>query len=121
MQHTPDAEHYEGDAEKLTHIERHAYLEIALHLFAELHEEAEGEDGGEAVAEEEAGAHLTGHAAIEIPAEESEHGIGDSLIELCGVAGEHIDLREDESPVTSCGAAYNLGIQTKARDCSIIK
>jgi hypothetical protein len=51
LHHAPHAEQHEGDAEELAHVERHAYLEVALHLLEELHEEAEQEDVGQAVAE----------------------------------------------------------------------
>ena len=54
--HAPAAEEDEGEAEELSHVEDHAALEIDLLFLEELDEEAEGEDGGEAVAEVEAGA-----------------------------------------------------------------
>ena len=115
MHHAPHTEHHEGDAEELTHIERHAHLKVALHLLAELHEEAEGEDGGEAVAEEEAGAHLARHALVEPPPDEPEHGVGHGLVELCRMAWQHVDLREDESPVTSRGSANDLRVHQIAQ------
>ena len=113
--HASYAEQHEGDAEELAHVEGHAYLEVALHLLAELHEEAEGEDAGEAVAEEEAGAYLAGHAAVEPPADEAEEGVGDSFVELGGVARQHVDLCEDEAPVASCGAADDFGVHEVAQ------
>ena len=108
--HTPYAKHDEGDAEELAHIERHAYLEVGLYLLEELHEEAEGEDGGKAVAKEEACAYFTGHTLVDIPADESEQGIGDSFIELSRMARKHVNLCEDESEVTTCRTPNNLGI-----------
>ena len=113
--HAPHAEEHEGDAEELAHVERHAYLKVALYLLEELHEEAEGEDVGEAVAKEEACAYLARHALVEVPADETEHGIRDGLVELCRVAGEHVDLGEDEAEVASRGAAYNLGVHEVAQ------
>lgn len=113
--HTPHTEDHEGDAEKLTHVECHTHLEVALHLFAELHEKAEGEDIGKAVAKEEACAHLARHALVEPPADETEQGIRDGLVELCRVAGQHVDLREDEPPISARRAANNLGIHEVAQ------
>ena len=115
LHHAPYAQHHEGDAEELAHVECHAYLEVALHLFEELHEEAESEDGGEAVAEEEACAYLARHAAVEPPADEAEQGVGNSLVELCRVAGKHIDLGEDEAVVATSGAPYDLGVHEVAQ------
>ena len=65
--HAPYAEYHEGDAEELDHIEWHAHFEVALYLFEEFYEEAECKDGSQAVAEEEACTHLSGHTAVEIP------------------------------------------------------
>ena len=113
--HAPYAEEHEGDAEELTHVEGHAHLEVALHLLEELHKEAEGEDVGETVAKEEACAHLAWHALVEVPAEEAEEGIRDGLVELCRVAGKHIDLSEDEAKVATSGAAYDLGVHKVAQ------
>ena len=115
VHHAPYAKQHEGDTEELAHVEGHAHLKVALHLLAELHEEAEGEDVGEAVAKEEASAHLAGHAAIEPPTDEAKQGVGDGLVELCRVAGQHVDLREDETPVASCGAADDLGVHEVAQ------
>lgn len=110
MRHTPYTEHDEGNAEELAHIEWHAYLEVTLYLLEELHEKAEGEDSGEAVAKKEACAYLTGHTLVEVPADESEQRVGDSLIELCRMARKHVDLCEDESEITICRTANNLGV-----------
>lgn len=46
----------EGDAEQLAHVERHSLFKGHLLLFQKFHEEAEEEDGEDAVAEVEAGA-----------------------------------------------------------------
>ena len=113
--HAPYAEEHEGDAEELTHVEGHAHLEIALHLLEELHEEAKNEDVGEAIAKEEACAYLAWHALVEVPAEEAEQGIRDGLVELCRVAGQHIDLCEDEAEVATGGAANNLRVHEVAQ------
>ena len=115
MRHTPYTEHDEGNAEELAHIERHAYLEVALHLLEELHKEAEGEDGSEAVAKEESCAHLARYTLVEIPADKSEQRIGDSLIELSRMARKHVDLCEDESEVTPCRTTNNLGVHQIAQ------
>ena len=106
--HAPYAEYHEGNAEELTHIEGHTHLEVALYLLEELHEEAEGKDGGKAISEEEACTDLAGHTTIEIPAYESEEGVGKRLVELCRMAWQQVYLCEDESEVSSCGATYNL-------------
>ena len=115
IHHTPYTEHDEGDAEELAHIERHAYLEVGLYLLEELHEEAEGEDGGEAVAKEETCAHLAGHMLVEIPADESEQQVRNSFIELSWMARQHVDLCEDESEVTTSRTANNLGVHQIAQ------
>ena len=49
--HTVDADDNEGNAEQLSHVERHALLEGHLLLLEELNEEAEGEDPGKAESE----------------------------------------------------------------------
>ena len=45
-----------GDAEKLTHVEKHSSFKLHLLKFEELNEEAESEDCGEAIAKVEASA-----------------------------------------------------------------
>ena len=57
-QEAVETDNDEGDAEQLPLVETnrgaHGLLPRFLHLLAILHEEAEGEDGGQTVAEEEA-------------------------------------------------------------------
>jgi hypothetical protein len=43
--HKPDAGNDKGDAQELSHVKRHALLEIHLYLLTELYEEAESEYG----------------------------------------------------------------------------
>ena len=108
-----------GDAEQLAHIEGHSLLEGDLFLLEELHEEAEEEDGEDAVAEVEAGADKGGAvlrlcgctvlAAVGVPmvnpqAEEKDDEVGNGFVELGGMArcelaiDEGFVCVEDEGP-----------------------
>lgn len=70
-----------------------------LHLFEELDEEAEREDGRQAVAEEIAGAHFLAVAAIEPQAGEEENKIGDGFVKLSRMARYDVAVvGEDEAP-----------------------
>ena len=103
--HAPYAQHDEWYAEELSHIERHTHFEIGLYLFEEFHKEAEGEDVGKAVAEEKTSADLAGHALVEPPSDEAEHGICHRLVELSWMTRQHVDLCEDETEISACGSA----------------
>ena len=128
--HAPTAEEDEGDAEELTHVESHAALEIDLLLLEELDEEAEGEDGGEAKAEMEAGARsgfrCQGRGArsesglVGVPIDEGskdeDDEVGDGFVELGGMArcGDSVDegvaSMEDEAPREVGGVANDFGV-----------
>ena len=141
--HAPTAEEDEGDAEELTHVESHAALKIDLLLLEELDEEAEGEDGGEAKAEmeagagsgfrgEERGAGLGGEgrgarsksSLVGVPidegSEDEDDEVGDGFVELGGMArcGNSVDEGvagvEDEAPGEIGGVADDFGVHQVA-------
>ena len=105
INHAPYAEYYEGYAEELAHVERHAYLKVALYLLEELHKETEGKDIGKAIAKEKSCTHLARHMLVKIPTDQAKYGIRNSFIKLCRMARKHVDLCEDEAKITSCGAS----------------
>lgn len=112
--YTPEAEEDEGDAEQLTHVEEHAVLEIDLVLLGVLDEDAGGEDEEEAEAEEETRADLLRLTAIEVPVDEEEQGVTQSLVELARMARKHIYAFEDESPGHVGGPADDFGVHEVA-------
>ena len=111
-QEAVETDNDEGDAEQLPLVETnrgaHGLLPWFLHLLAILHEEAEGEDGRQAVAEEEACAEPLGTLAPQIPHQEEEAEIGYCLVELSGVSRQHIDPFKDEGPGHVRRLAYYL-------------
>ena len=84
--HAIGAEQQEGDAEQLSLVETDELLHLNfprfLHLFAELHDEAESEDGGETPTEEVARTDLLRQPAIERDADEENEQIGECFIDL---------------------------------------
>ena len=80
--HAIDTYDDEGDAQQLTHVERHVLLEIHLHLLQELDEETEGEDRGQAIAEKETSPYPTTHLPVEDETHNEDDEIGNGLVEL---------------------------------------
>ena len=87
-----------------------------MHLFEELDEEAEREDGRQAVAEEIAGAHFLAVAAIEPQAGEEENKIGDGFVKLSRMARYDVAVvGEDEAPGYVSRPADDFGVHEVAQ------
>lgn len=108
--HAPHTNNDEGDGKDLSHINGECGLESFLNLFGIFDEEAEGEDIGEAEAEVPASANLLGHLLVQIPHDEEENGVGNGLIELSWMTGEHIHTLKDESPGHISNLTDNLRV-----------
>ena len=109
--HASNAQHHERYAQPLTHIKHHPLLEIHLHLFAELNEETEGKDGGQAVAEEVSGADTLGIFLVDNPSYYKYNKVGNGLVELCRMAGELFTVAyKDKSPGKVGSLAHNLAV-----------
>ena len=125
-QEAVETDNDEGDAEQLPLVETnrgaHGLLPRLLHLLAILHEEAEGEDGRQAVAEEEACADALAVLPVQPEAHEEEDEVGNGLVQLSRVARKGFVLAEhgipvvgkDESPVRARIFADNLGVHEVA-------
>lgn len=130
--HAPHTEDDEGDAEQLAHVERHRVFETHLVDLQEFHEEAEGEDVGEAEAEIEASAYFGSLvvlsfsrvgslpeqfsvASVDIKHDEEERQIGNGLVELCRMARlcphrGRMGIEEIEAPGHRGDIADNLAV-----------
>lgn len=83
-QEAVEADGNEGDAEELSLVEPdgvdHLDFPCFLNVFEKLDEEAEGEDGRQAPAEEKSRANAVAVAAVEPQADEEEHEIGNGFV-----------------------------------------
>lgn len=113
--HAEDAKDYERYGEQLPHVEWERGFECLLHFLGVFYEEAGGEDIRQTESEEESRAYFLRIATVEIPADKEKQGIGDSLIELPGVARLHVHLFEDESPRHIGYSADYLGVHQIAQ------
>lgn len=124
--HKSDASDDEGQAEELSHVERHAFLEVHLFFLDEFDEEAEGEDEGEAKSGMEAGAgrnavvRLLALDDVDGNAYEEYNKVCQCFVELCRMAGHchSVDQclvgMEDESPGHIGGLADDFGVHEVA-------
>ena len=114
LDHAIDTEDDEGDGEQLAHVEKHVSLPGFLHVLGVFDEEAEGEDIGEAETEVPAGAYpwRAGFLSsfIDCPHDEEQHGVGNGLVELAGMARKVVDTQEDEGPGHIGHLADNLAV-----------
>ena len=114
--HTGDAQRDEGDAQPLSHVERHALLKAHLLLLDELDEEAEGEYRCQAEAEEDARPHRVAVASVEQPAGKEDDQVGECLVELCRVTCERLAVvHEDEAPGHVGRKPHYLGVHQVAQ------
>ena len=100
--HAPETEEDEGNAEDLTHVEKHSVLEVDLILFGVFNENAGSEDEEEAKAKEEASTHLLGIMAIEPPMNAEKESIAQGFVELSGMARQLVHALEDKGPRHIC-------------------
>ena len=98
----------------MTHIEKHSVLERHLYFLRVFDKEAEREDGEDAVAEVVAAAHALRVVAVDQPANDEEHEIGQSLVQLSRVAGDVVHLVENEGPGHIRWLADNLRVHEVA-------
>ena len=73
---------HKGDAEQLAHVEGHSLFESHLFLFQEFHEEAEEEDGEDAVAEVETGADKVAALFVDVQSDKEDNQVGNGFVEL---------------------------------------
>ena len=124
--HKDDACDDEGEAEELSHVESHAFLEVHLLFLDEFDEEAEGEDEGEAESGMEACAGrnavvcLLALDDVDGNAYEEYNKICQCFVELCRMAGHchSVDQRlvgmENECPGHIGGLADDFGVHEVA-------
>ena len=100
------------DREYLAHIEQHASLESLLVLLCQLYEESEGEDIEQYQPEIESGACQRARLCLAVDTidYQREQGIGYGLIELSGMAWQHVHSLEYECPGHGCRLTDYLGV-----------
>jgi len=113
--HTVDTDDDEGDGEDLSHVDGQGGLEGFLKLLRVLYQETEGEDVRQTEAEVPARADFLGPLLMQCPHDDKQQGVGDGLVELAGMAGQHIHLLEDESPRNVGSLADNLAVHEVAQ------
>lgn len=78
-----------------------------LNVFEKLDEEAEGEDGRQAPAEEKSRANAVAVAAVEPQADEEEHEIGNGFVELARMAGQEVAVAGEDEAVVGASVFAN--------------
>ena len=89
---------YKRNTQPLSHIQRHAVFKVYLVFFQELYEEAEYKDLCQAESEEEATVQLFAVVLIQENHNQEEDEIGDGLVKLCRMAGQHIHSFKNKCP-----------------------
>lgn len=115
MFHAINSDDDERNAEPLAHIQHHTVLEGFLAGFQKLDEEAEGEDGGEAIAEIEAGTQRGFVLFVQQQPHDEDQKVGDGFVKLCRMTGLHILVRKDESLGNMGHCAHYLTVHQVAQ------
>ena len=108
--HAINAKYDEGNRKNLSHVDGERCLEGFLYLLGVFDEEAEGEDVCQAEAEVPTGANLLRHLLVELPHDDKQNGVCDSLVELSWMAWHLVDMLEDKCPGHICYLADYLRV-----------
>lgn len=96
--HAIGSQQDEGDAQYLAHVDGHGGFPCFLHLFGVFDEETGREDGGQAETEIEARTDFLRIFMVKHVSGNEKYEIADGFIELAGMAWQHVNALEDESP-----------------------
>lgn len=96
--HAIGSQQDEGDAQYLAHVDGHGGFPCFLHLFGVFDEETGREDGGQAETEIEARTDFLRIFMVKHVSGNEKYEIANGFIELAGMAWQHVDALEDESP-----------------------
>lgn len=118
-QHAVETDNDEGQAEQLALVQPdgllHGQFPRLLHFLEKFHQQAEGEDGAQAVTEEEALPHPLFVFAVEPQADNEKEEVGHGLIELAGMARQGVAVLHKHKAVIGTGElAHDFGVHQVA-------
>ena len=114
-QHTVETDDDKGQTEQLALVQTdgllHGQLPRFLHLLEKFHQQAEGEDGAQAVTEEEALPHPMLVFAVEPQADNEKEEVGHGLVELAGMTRQGVAVLHKHKAVIRIGElAHDFGV-----------